>query len=76
MTRGTHRILRLTRIDIGVYETADRRFRFCRHESDRAPKRWLIYQDDDVQPINHGQGHVSLREARQWLAQRILQGKP
>ncbi len=72
----------LHRVIPGVWESNDRRFRFCRHESDPHPRRWFIFDNTEekiidsragaskipyTEPWNPGMGHITLGECLDWL---------
>lgn len=52
--------MKLKRIRPGVWRSTDGRWTFCRQESDPYPKRWFVFERDDPDPRNSGQGHVTL----------------
>jgi len=75
----------LHRVIVGVWESNDRRFEFCRHESDPHPRRWFIFEKDAwivderpgaskepyLEPWNEGEGHITLRECVDWLEREL-----
>lgn len=56
----------LRRRNEGCWRSRDERLTFLRHWSDPSPQRWFVYLDDDVTPLNEGEGHVRLQDLADW----------
>ena len=60
----------LRRVSWGVWRSRDGRWTFLRHNGDPHPQRWFAYLDDDEDPSNDGEGHVTLRDAARWAEEQ------
>ena len=62
MNENVSTIRPLKRIEPGVWESRDGRWRFNRHESDPKPQRWFAFLDGDDEPYWSGMGHTRLAD--------------
>lgn len=60
----------LRRIAWGVWRSRDGKWTFLRHNGDPHPQRWFAYYGDHEEPDNDGEGHVTLRDAADWVEEK------
>ena len=60
----------LKRVQDGVWRSRDGMWTFLRHNGDPHPQRWFAYHGEHLEPDNDGEGHVTLRDAADWVEDR------